>query len=68
MRSENKLEELRFKKYPRTAFKAKRNNSADVSALRHFSLVKKPQRHGTSSNEFDRIDLLACFFGSGKIG
>jgi len=67
MKSRKKLKELRFKRQRGTVYKANTNGSTHLFALRHGNFVNRPKHPDTSTNEFDRIDLLACLFGSNKI-
>ena len=67
MRSRKTVEELRSKRLRGTAYKANANRSTRVLTLRHDDFIERSNHSDTSADEFDRIDLLACLFGSHKI-
>ncbi len=66
MRSQKKLRGLEFKRHRGTAYKANANGPTHLFELRHGNFVKGPKHPDILTNEFDRIDLLACLFGSKK--
>ena len=67
MKSRKNLAELKSKRQRGTAYKANANGPTHLFELRHGNFVKGPKHPDILTNEFDRIDLLACLFGSNKI-